>query len=308
MTLLDALKAGRTLLADGATGTMLQAVGLSFGKAPDYWNLDNPGAVREVARCYTEAGADLIYTNTFGSNRLRLKPGGGDRQMEDLNRFGVRLARGGIASAETRAGSLYISPYIIGSIGPTGELLEPYGDLQPETAFEAFAQQARVLADEGVDGFVCETFTDLREVVICIEAVKSATSVPVIASLSFEASGRTMMGVTPAQGVSELLKAGAVVAGANCSIGPEVVEAVLLAMKESQPHALLLAKPNAGIPHLNNFKPIYPVTPRQMGDFAYRMIEERVAIIGGCCGTTPEHITVMRQVLNRQNGADNRLV
>ena len=176
-------------------------------------------------------------------------------------------------------------------------MLEPYGDLEPEVAQEAFAEQAAALSEAGVDAFVCETFSDLNEALICLKAVKSVAKVPVIVSMSFEENGRTMMGVTPEDAVSRLLDKGAFVVGANCSVGPEVVERAVKGMKSARPEALLLAKPNAGKPQLVEGKVVYPVTPKEMAEFASRMRDLGVAIIGGCCGTTPEHIAAMRDVL-----------
>ncbi|MCX7968686.1 MAG: homocysteine S-methyltransferase family protein [Armatimonadetes bacterium] len=286
----------KPLLADGATGTMLQAMGLPVGEPPERWTLDNPDAIRELARRYAEAGSDIVYTNTFGANRIRLQRFGLADKVFELNKLAVQLAREGVNSA-TRPQSFVPRPFIVASIGPTGELLEPYGDLEPEAAQDAFSEQATALAEAGVDAFVCETFSDLTESLICLKAVQSVSKIPVMVSMSFEENGRTMMGVTPEDAVNRLLDEGALVVGANCSIGPEVVEQVVNAMKAARPDALLLAKPNAGRPQLVEGKVVYPVTPEQMASFALRMKSLGVAIVGGCCGTTPEHIAAIRAAL-----------
>jgi len=296
MNFAEALEALRPLLADGATGTMLQAMGLPTGEPPERWILDNPDAVRELARRYAEAGSDIVYTNTFGANRIRLQRFGLGEKVSELNRTAAQLAREGASSA-SRPSSRVPRPLIVASIGPTGELLEPYGDLEPEAARDAFAEQAAALAEAGVDAFVCETFSDLTEALICLKAVQSVAKVPVMVSMSFEEGGRTMMGVTPEEAANKLLDEGAFVVGANCSVGPDVVERVVAAMKAARPDALLLAKPNAGKPQLIEGKVVYPVTPDEMASFALRMRDLGVAIIGGCCGTTPEHIAAMRAVL-----------
>ncbi len=298
MTFVKAVENLKPLLADGATGTMLQAMGLPVGEPPERWILKNPDAVRELARQYAEAGSDIVYTNTFGANRIRLQRFGLADKVSELNKLAVQLARDGVNSA-TRPSSRVPRPFIVASIGPTGELLEPYGDLEPEAARDAFAEQATALAEAGVDAFVCETFTDLTEALICLKAVQSVAKVPVMVSMSFEENGRTMMGVTPEDAVNRLLDEGAFVVGANCSVGPEVVEPVVVKMKAARPDALLLAKPNAGKPQLIEGKVVYPVTPEEMASFALRMRDLGVAIVGGCCGTTPKHIAAMKAVLSR---------
>ncbi len=300
MEFTEALQKNRPLLADGATGTMLQGMGLPFGEPPERWTLENPDAVRELVRRYAEAGSDIVYTNTFGANRIRLRRFGLEKKVADLNRLAVQIARQGIASAKLNRPSPIAFPFIVASIGPTGELLEPYGDLEPEAAKAAFAEQAAALSEAGVDAIVCETFTDLKEALICLQAVRSVTQAPVLVSMSFEESGRTMMGVTPEEAVRRLSDAGAVVVGANCSIGPEVVERAVRAMKEASSDTMLLAKPNAGKPQLVGEKAVYPVMPDDMATFALSMKGLGVAIIGGCCGTTPEHIAAMAGVLRQR--------
>ena len=278
------------MLADGATGTMLQRVGLPVGEAPERWTLERPDAIRDLARLYAAAGSDIVYTNTFGANRLPMTKAGLADKLPELNRRAVALAREGGAAAKSNA-------LVVASIGPTGEMIEPYGELTEDAARAAFLEQAKVLAAAGVDGFVCETFSDLNEALLCVAAVKSVTTLPVIASIAVETSGRTMMGLLPADAVAQLTEAGAAAVGVNCSVGPDVVEQAIRAMQAVRLRARLLAKPNAGLPKVVNGQALYDVQPATLGDFAKRMQALGVAVVGGCCGTTPDHIRAMRQAL-----------
>jgi 5-methyltetrahydrofolate--homocysteine methyltransferase len=289
---LDALKRGTPLLADGATGTMLQKVGLPVGEAPERWILERPDAIRDLARQYAAAGSDLVYTCTFGANRLPMTKAGLADKLPELNTHAVTLAREGVAAAKSNA-------LVVASIGPTGEMIEPYGELSEDAARAAFLEQAKVLAVAGVDGFVCETFSDLNEALLCVAAVKSVTTLPVIASIAVETSGRTMMGLLPADAVAQLTDAGAAAVGVNCSVGPDVVEQAIRAMRQIRPMAKLLAKPNAGLPRVVNSQAIYDTQPATLGEFAWRMRTlGGVAVVGGCCGTTPDHIRAMRAALD----------
>ncbi len=288
MTLRDHVLNGNSLTADGATGTMLQQAGLARGQSPEQWNIDRPDAIRELAAGYAVAGSDIIYTNTFGGNRIRLQLDGMDGALMEINRRAVHLAKEAIAASGRDI-------FLVASIGPTGVMLDPYGDLTEEAAREAFSEQAKILAAVGVDGFACETFTALEEALLCLEAVKAAAGgLAVFASMAFDQGGRTMMGVTPEAAVEALHEAGADVVGANCSVGPGVVEAALRAMRATRPDVPLLAKPNAGLPVVENGETIYPVTAAEMADFATRMTALGVAVIGGCCGTTPKHIRAIK--------------
>ena len=295
MNLQNALNLPKPLLADGATGTMLQGMGLPVGEAPERWTLECPNNIRRLATLYVAAGSDILYTNTFGASRVHLKRLGLENQIAELNQSAVRLAR---EAAQIMDGERDI--YVVGSIGPTGEILEPFGDLSPDAARAAFAEQARLLAEAGVDGLVCETFTDLNEALLAVNAAREAApQLPVLASMAFDESGRTIMGVTPEDAVAKLSEAGAAVVGANCSVGPAVVERTIRAMNAARPHVKLLAKPNAGLPHMMNGKPVYLLDPAALAEFAKRMKLRGVTVLGGCCGTTPEHIRAMRQAIDR---------
>ncbi len=287
-TFLEALNQSIPLLADGATGTMLQAAGLPVGESPERWILDNPDAIRKLAGQYVAAGSDLIYTCTFGAGRVHLKRCGLEDKFDAINRNAVRLAREAAAGRDV---------FVVGSIGPTGEMLEPYGEFSPDEARASFAEQAALLAQAGVDAIVCETFTDLSEALLAVGAAKEKTNLPVVASMAFEANGRTMMGVTPEEAVSQLTDIGAAAVGSNCSVGPESLEAVIRAMKAARPEARLLAKPNAGLPQVVNGQAVYNVGPEALAAFASRMKFLGVSVVGGCCGTTPEHLRAMRLAL-----------
>ncbi|HTS19540.1 MAG TPA: homocysteine S-methyltransferase family protein [Verrucomicrobiae bacterium] len=291
MTFLDALEHQVPLLADGATGTMLQRAGLPIGAAPERWNIENPSAVRDVGARYIAAGSDLICTNTFGGSRVSLKRCGLEHKFEPVNRAAVRLAREAISASGQPV-------FLLGSIGPTGEILEPYGEFSPDAARESFAEHASLLAAAGVDALVCETFADANEAVLAIAGAR-ATELPVLASMTFDQSGRTLMGVTPEQAVAQLCDAGALVVGANCSVGSDVVENIIRAMKAARPSALLLAKPNAGLPQVVDGKAVYAMPFEAMAEFATRMKSQGVAVVGGCCGSTPQHIQAMHAALQR---------
>jgi len=249
--------------------------------------LDNPDAIRNLAAQYAAAGADLIYTCTFGASRVGLRRCGLEDKFDLVNRTAVRLAR------EAAGGNAFV----VGSIGPTGEMLEPYGEFNPDEARASFAEQAALLADAGVDALVCETFTDLQEALLAVSAAKEKANVPVLASMAFELNGRTMMGVTPEDAVNQLTDAGAAAVGSNCSVGPDSLEAVIRAMKNARPDARLLAKPNAGLPQVVDGHAVYNVGPDTLAAFAAKMKALGVAVVGGCCGTTPEHLRAMRAVL-----------
>jgi len=284
MKFLEAIAGRAPLLADGATGTWLQAAGLPVGEPPERWVLENPAAVGRIAAEYVAAGSELVYTCTFGATRVQMRRCGLDERVEEINRRAVELVR----AAGPRC--------VVGSIGPTGELVEPYGELGLDEAHAAFAGQAASLAAAGADVLACETFMDLSEALVAVAAAR-ATQLPVIASMAFDTNGRTMMGVTPEEAVARLSDAGAVVVGANCSVGPDVVERVLRAMRAARPDTPLLAKPNAGLPQVRAGNLVYPDTPDMMAGFARRMAQLGAAIVGGCCGTTPDHVRAMRRAL-----------
>ncbi len=295
MSLQEALTRHRPLLADGATGTMLQKTGLAPGQPPERATLDNPQAVQDLAFLYAQAGSDLVYTNTFGANRIRLARFGLSQQVRHLNFSAVALAREGVQQSGRAV-------FVVGSVGPTGELLEPFGDLSPKEAQDAFQEQCYFLMEAGVDGLVGETFTDLNEAVAFLRAAQQVACVPIFVSLSFERTGRTFLGSDPETAIQVLLNEGATAVGANCGEGIDPVRHAVRKMKACQPDALLLAKPNAGVPYAQGLEIRYPATPEQMADFAREMRQLSIAIVGGCCGTTPDHIRAMFHALSASDG------
>lgn len=295
------------LIADGATGTMLQRLGLPAGMAPERWNLENPSAVQSLHRSYIEAGADVILTNTFGGTRHRLERDGLGDRVQEVNRIAAQIARSAANEAFAASGRRV---YVLGDIGPLGKLIKPLGPLAYEQAVEAFAEQAASLAEGGVDAILIETMGDLNEVRAAVEGVRQATAglaepLPILATMSFDTHGRTMMGVKPEQAARALVELKVDALGANCGRTlSETLEAVQ-AMRLVAPQAVLVAKPNAGLPRLEiekgkNAPPVYDVTPEVMAEWAEKFAGLGVRIFGGCCGSTPDHIRAAAQRLRSQ--------
>ncbi len=288
-TLRDLLSQPGVLIADGATGTFLQQAGLPRGTAPERWNLENPEAILSLHRSYLDAGAQIILANSFGGNRYRLARHGLVERAREVNLTAAQLAR-------QAAGSTAL---VLGDIGPLGELLAPLGPVFYEDAVAAFSEQAAALAEGGVDGILIETMSALEEAKAAVEGVRRVTDLPVLVTMSFDTHGRTMMGVTPTQAAHELWALGVNVIGANCGRSlPENLEAIR-AMREAEPQALLMAKPNAGLPRTEGDTLHYEVTPETMADYALRFVALGVKIFGGCCGSTPEHIRAVVRALHR---------
>ncbi|MBN1877730.1 MAG: homocysteine S-methyltransferase family protein [Anaerolineae bacterium] len=282
------LEQKKVLIADGATGTMLQKAGLAPGAAPERWNLENPGAIRALYREYVEAGADMILTNTFGGTRVRLERDGLQDQVHDANVAAARLARE-IAGEDV---------FIIGDMGPTGQMLEPLGTLTYEDAVAAFAEQAAALAEGGADAILIETMSDLNEAKAAVEGVKQVTELPILVTMSFDTKGRTMMGVKPEKAAQTLWSLGVDVVGANCGRTLSETLTAVNKMREAVPEAVLMAKPNAGLPHTEGTDLVYDVTPEVMVEYAHKFVDEAgVKIFGGCCGSTPEHIRAVVEAL-----------
>jgi len=284
----DRLSQGGVLIADGATGTTLQQMGLPSGAAPERWNLENPDAIRALHRGYVEAGSDLILTNTFGGSRLRLEMEGLGDQVREINLAAARLARE-VASDEVM---------VLGDVGPTGQLMEPMGTLTYDDAVAVFAEQAAALAEGGVDAILIETMSDLNEAKAAIEGARQVTELPILVTMSFDTHGRTMMGVKPVDAVKELWAMGVDAVGANCGRTlSENLEAIQQ-MRKALPEATLMAKPNAGLPRMEGIESVYDVTPEIMADYAEKFAALDVKIFGGCCGSTPEHIKAVSHTLH----------
>lgn len=290
--LLDLLATGGPIVADGGMGTMLIAAGLQSGDSPELWNVlpERMDVVRAIHRGYVAAGSQIILTNSFGGNPSRLRHNVLDGRVYELNRAAAMLARS-IAGESVVVG---------GSIGPTGELLEPLGALTFAAAVAGFAKQARGLADGGVDVIWIETMADLAEVRAAIEgARRAAPHLPIVATMTFDTHGRTMMGVKPAQAVAELAALGVAATGANCGNGPDEIAAVIGAMREADATIPLVAKSNAGKPEFIDGKPAYRATPEVMAAYAREVAALGATIIGACCGSTPAHIAAIAAALQK---------
>ncbi len=289
-TLADLVHTDGFVIFDGAMGTMLQGCGLDDGGAPELWNVERPETIRAVHEAYLRAGARVVTTNTFGGTRPRLDMHGLGDRVEELSAAGARVAREAAASY----GAL-----VAGGLGPTGELLEPLGTLTPDAAEELFSEQLLGLRAGGIDLVLIETMSDLAEVEAAVRAAQRVVpGLPVVATLSFDTKGRTMMGVTPAQAVTALAALGVSAVGANCGRGPEEMETVMAQMVAARPPGLLLiAQSNAGLPQLVGDHFEYDAPPAALAEHARRLREQGVDLIGACCGSTPDHLSAVREAL-----------
>ncbi len=283
------LSESKTILLDGAMGTMLISKGMEAGQAPEMMNIEHPDLVKEIHRAYIEAGSSIILTNTFGGNRFRLRRHGLEDRVREINLAAAKLAR--------EVADQYPNVVVAGSIGPTGELMAPFGKLTSEEAVQAFAEQTVGLSSGGVDVIWIETMADLQEVKAAVEGARKATRLPIVVTMTFESRGRTMMGVTPEQLVqlADELELNAV--GANCGKGPDELESVIQRMKQAGCQIPIIAKANAGIPKLVEGKVVYDGSPEIMADYAQKVRKNGATLIGACCGSSPDHIQEMRRAL-----------
>jgi homocysteine S-methyltransferase len=277
----------RVLVCDGAMGTMLYAQGVFINRSFDALNLSDPDRVRAVHRAYANSGADVLETNTFGANRIKLRAFGLADRLRDINEAGARLARDGARG----------SAYVAGAIGPLGLRIEPWGRMGWDEAHDYFREQAQALLGGGVDLFILETFRDLNEIGAAIAAVRSVCGLPIVAQMTIEDDGNTLDGTAPEQFAPSLQQAGADVIGLNCSIGPAHMLETLERMTAAT-GARLSAQPNAGRPRDVEGRTIYLTSPEYMASYARRFAERRVRLVGGCCGTTPDHIAQIKSALS----------
>ena len=278
------------LLADGATGSNLFDRGLQSGDAPELWNADHPDRIAGLQRAFVEAGADIILTNTFGGTRHRLKLHKAADRVAELNETAARITR--------READRGARPVLVGgSMGPTGEILEPLGPLSLEDAREAFAEQAAALARGGADLLWIETMSSVEETEAAVAGART-TGLPVVATLSFDTNGRTMMGITPFELAGLHRKHGLAACGSNCGVSPaELVASIVNLASASDSSAVLVAKANCGIPQYIDGALRFNGTPELMAQYACLSLDAGARIIGGCCGTTPEHLRLMRLAL-----------
>ncbi|OQY31926.1 MAG: methionine synthase I [Anaerolineaceae bacterium 4572_5.1] len=276
-------------------GTMLMKAGLEAGDSPEKWNVTHPEVIQEIHRGYIEAGSQIILTNSFGGNRFRLALHRLDDRADEFNKAAA-------ANARTEADKASHLVVVAGSMGPTGQLLQPLGTVSFEDAQSAFAEQAASLAEGGVDMFWIETMSDLEEVRAAVQGIRSVSDLPISATMSFDTNGHTMMGVSPAKAVEVLGGLDLVSVGANCGTGPDKLQEAVKMMREVNPNVILAAKANAGIPKLVGNQDVYDGTPQVMAKYATDVREIGATLIGGCCGNTPEHIRAMAKVLRYNNG------
>jgi 5-methyltetrahydrofolate--homocysteine methyltransferase len=278
-------------MADGATGTNLFAAGLAAGEAPELWNVDKPAAVAALHDSFAQSGSDIILTNSFGGTAARLKLHGAEGRVREINRRAAEIAR---ASAD-RAGRPVV---VAGSMGPTGELLAPVGPLSHEDAVAMFEAQGRGLMEGGADVLWAETLSSAEEAAAAAEAA-ARLGAPFCCTLSFDSAGRTMMGVTSAgfAGFAPGLAAPPIAVGANCGVGASDLVRTVLGLSAADPGAVVIAKANAGVPRYVGGAIVYDGTPELMADYARLARDAGARIIGGCCGTRPQHLVAMRAAL-----------
>jgi len=278
------------ILLDGAIGTVLMSGGLISGAPPEEWNLLYPDRIQAVHRSYIEAGSNIILTNSFGGTRFRLKLHNLQNRVVELNKAAAQNARVAVDTASKLV-------LVGGSMGPTGELLSPLGTMTFEEAEAAFAEQATGLVQGSVDLLWVETMSDLNEVKAAVSGIRSVTDLPVVATMTFDTNGHTMMGVSPLKAVEELSKLDLVALGGNCGNGPHEIETVIEAMYSANPDLPLVAKSNAGLPHWINNELSYDGTPEVMANYAVRARALGAKLIGACCGSTPAHVQAMAKAL-----------
>ena len=289
--LLERLKDGDTLVGDGAIGTMLQQEGLEPGACPESVNLARPELLEQIAGRYLQAGADIIQTNTFGASPAKLASYGLEERTEEINRNAVQAVRKVVGD---RA-------YVAGSCGPSGKILRPYGDAEPDELYAGFSCQIAALVEAGVDCLCIETMIDLGEATLAISAARAvAPETPILATMTFDETPRgffTIMGTSPAQATAGLQEAGADVVGSNCGNGIENMIRIARELRDST-HLPLIIQSNAGLPEMQGGVPVYGETPAFMAEKARDLLAIGVSIIGGCCGTTPEHIKAIRNTVD----------
>jgi len=285
----DRLAESNVLLADGATGTNYQDMGIEPGVAPEEWVVDAPDRVRELHRRFADAGSDLVLTCSFGATTPRLADGPLAGRAREVNIRAAELAREAVGDDRLVAGSL----------GPTGQLVEPYGLLTRELCVAAYAEQARALADGDVDLLVLETFFALEEAVWAVEGVQSATDLPLVASFSFDQGTHTMMGASPADVVAAVEPLGVAALGANCGRSLDDTDAIVTEFLAAAPGLPLWIKPNAGVPRIVGDAVVYEADPAMLAEHVRGYVDRGARIVGGCCGSTPEHIAAIARALQR---------
>jgi len=285
------LETGEPILLDGAMGTMLMDAGLIQGDPPEEWSVSHPERVRAVHKGYIDAGSRVILTNSFGGTGFRLEMHNLQDRVVEFNKAAAQGAR---AEAEAAPHTVVVA----GSMGPTGQIFEPMGTLTYDDAVAAFADQAKGLDEGGVDVFWVETMSDLNEIKAAVEGARSVSDLPVVTTMSFDTHGHTMMGVSPEKALETLGALDIIAIGANCGTGSDELEVAVKTMREANPDVVLVAKANAGIPEVvPGGDIVYNGTPEVMAQYALNVRDLGVSLIGGCCGSSPEHIRAMAEAL-----------
>ena len=296
--LLNRLDRGDVLVSDGATGTWLQANGLEPGGCPEEINESNAKLIKRMSREYLEAGSDIVLTNSFGGSKFMLKKYGYEDKCTLFNQLAAEHA-----SSQAPSGK-----FVAGSVGPSGEFLVPLGPVSESEMFDAFSEQVIALTSGGANAIIVETMTAIEEAEIAIKAIKENTDLPAIATMTFDKGPRgyfTMMGIDPSTAVKKLSAAGADVVGSNCGNGIDNMLEIAKLMRDSTDLPLLIHS-NAGIPIIRQGQIIYPETPEYMAKRFAKLIEMGIAIIGGCCGTTPRHVELVSNTIRDFNERTNR--
>ena len=289
--ILERLKGGEVLVSDGAMGTMLFQRGLKPGECPELFNLTHPEIPEEIASMYFQAGADIVHTNTFGGSRLKLSNYQLEAKTKEINRKAVEAVK---KAVDKKA-------YISASCGPSGEMLKPYGNVEKETVYNSFLEQISALIESGVDLICIETMTDLQEAVLAIKAAKSVSPlIPVMATMTFDKIPKgyyTIMGISIEKAVEGLTDSGADIIGSNCGHGIDNMIEIAKHIKKISDKPIMIQS-NAGLPENKGSELVYPESPSYFAEKTVELIEAGVSIIGGCCGTTPEHISAIRKVVS----------
>ena len=293
LTIPERLAQGGFLISDGATGTYLQQHGLEPGGCPEAFNATHPDVVKGMAKAYFDAGSDMVLTNSFGGSKFMQKKYGFGERVHEFDRLAAEHAR-----SQMPAGC-----YVIGSVGPTGEFLEPLGEVSEAEMYDAFVEQITALEEGGADGVVIETMTAVEESALAIRAAREHTNLTVIATMTFDKGPRgffTMMGVSPERGVKALEGAGADIVGANCGNGIDVMVELARELRAATDGYLVIHS-NAGIPAIKGGQIVYPETPEYMAERFETLVHDvGINIVGGCCGTAPDHIRALVDTLRRK--------
>lgn len=291
--LTDVLKTGKILVGDGAWGTFIYQKGLQPGECPELWNLEHPDDIKDIAQKYVDAGSDLVETNSFGGSRFKLASYNLDNQVHEINKAAAHL------SAEAKG-----NHWVLGSVGPTGKMLL-MGDVTEQELYDAFKEQAAALAEGGADVICVETMTAIDEATLAVKAAKENTNAEIICTFTFDKTlqgdYKTMMGISPEEAVQAAVDAGADIIGSNCGNGIERMVEIVETIRKSVPEIPVLVQANAGMPVNIDGVDVFPETPEQMSNYVTKLISAGANIIGGCCGTNPEHIRAIKVVVEKHN-------